>query len=280
MSVYNGEKYLRESIDSILIQTFNDFEFLIINDDSTDSSRDIILSYDDSRITLVDNKENMGLSKSLNIGIHRSRGEYIARQDADDLSHPDRLKMQYGYMEKNNCDVICCKYQYMDKRGKRLLWVSGMFSAQSVRQTLIDLKDPIAHGSVLMKKNSLIETGGYNEFFEFSQDYELWLRLLSTGKRIECIDYVGYYHRLLPHANKTKINAQRRYASMVTDYYVKHSVSPNPKLLKIRNGLMPERGLNQTYRESFLQECFYWCNIGRIQLKGLLNRHSINSHQP
>ena len=268
MSVYNGERYLRESIESILNQTFSDFEFLIINDGSTDSSREIILSYDDPRIILVDNEENMGLAKSLNIGIHRARGVYIARQDADDVSHPSRLKIQYDYMETNNCDVTCCRYQYMDKRGKRLLLVSEMFSAQSLTRRLIDLKDPIAHGSVLMKKKSLIEAGRYNESFEFSQDYELWLRLLSMDKRIECIDYVCYYHRLLPKTNKIKISAQRRYASMVADYYVKNSGIPTSELPDFRNELISERGLHQSHRESLLQRFFYWFIIGRIQLKG------------
>ena len=279
MSVFNGEQFLCESIESILNQTFIDLEFLIINDGSIDSSQEIILSYNDPRIILLNNDENVGLSKSLNRGIRRSRGEYVARQDADDISHPDRLKMQYEYMETNNCDVTCCRYQYMDKRGKRLLWVSEMFSGKSLKLKLINLKDPISHGSVLMNKNSLVDAGGYNESFEFSQDYELWLRLLSMGKRIECIDYVGYYYRLLPHANKIKINAQRRYASIVTDYYARNSGIPSSELPDFSNGLISKRGLHQPYRESLLQECFYWCNIGRIQLKGLLNRHSINSHQ-
>ena len=158
----------------------------------------------------------------------------------------------------------------MDKRGKRLLWVSEMFSAQSIKRKLIDLKDPIAHGSVLMKKNSLVDAGGYNESFEFSQDYELWFRLLSMGKRFECVDYVGYYHRLLPHANKIKKNAQKRYASMVTDYYVRNSGIPISELPDFSNGLISERGLHQPYRVSLLQEFFYWCKIGRIQLSGCL----------
>ena len=268
MPVYNGEKYLRQSIESILVQTFTDFEFLIFNDGSTDASREIILSYDDPRIILLNNDDNVGLSKSLNRGIDRARGKYIARQDADDLSHPDRLKIQYEYMETNNCDVTCCRYQYLDKRGKRLLWVSEVFSPQSLKQRLIDLKDSIAHGSVLMKKNSLVDTGGYNESSEFAQDYELWFRLLSIGKRIECIDYVGYYHRLLPLGNKIKKNAQKRYASMVTDYYLRNSEIPISELPDFSNGLISYRGLHQSYSVSLLQEFFYWCRIGRIQLNG------------
>ena len=101
LSVYNGERYLRESIESILNQTFTDFEFLIINDGSTDDSRRIISSYDDPRIQLIDNEQNIGLSQSLNKGLKLARGTYIARQDADDISEPERLAKQVSYMDRN-----------------------------------------------------------------------------------------------------------------------------------------------------------------------------------
>tara|TARA_B100000315_G_scaffold253448_1_gene292264 strand:- start:940 stop:2589 length:1650 start_codon:yes stop_codon:yes gene_type:complete len=154
-----------------------------------------------------------------------------------------------------------------------------MFSSLSLTRILIDLKDPIAHGSVLMKKKSLIDAGGYNESFEFSQDYELWFRLLSMGKRIECVDYVGYYHRLLPHVNKIKINAQRRYASMITDYYANNKGRPNLELPDFRNILISERKFQQANKKFILQKFFYWCNIGRIQLKALLKNYSIFSQR-
>ena len=89
MSVWNGERYLRQAIESILNQTFRDFEFLIVNDGSTDGSRDIILS-NDNRIRLLDNEANLGLTTSLNRGLELATGEYIARQDADDISLPER----------------------------------------------------------------------------------------------------------------------------------------------------------------------------------------------
>ena len=219
MSVYNGEKYLRESIDSILNQTFIDFEFLIINDGSTDSTRDIILSYVDPRITLIDNEENIGLSKSLNRVIQQARGEYIARQDGDDVSHPMRLENQYNFICKEDCDVVFCRYDYLDWNGKQLSWISPFFTNENLFNALIALNDPIAHGSVMMKKDSIIKAGGYNERFLFSQDYELWLRLLSMGKQISCVDYIGYYQRLLPHLNKAKKRAQRRYTNMAIHRY-------------------------------------------------------------
>jgi len=280
MSVYNGELFLRESIESILNQTFNDFEYLIINDGSTDSSRDIIESYNDSRIVLYNNEENMGLTKSLNIGIHRARGEYIARQDADDVSHPDRLKMQYEYMETNNCDVTCCRYQYIDKRGKRLLWVSEIFSSQSLKRTLIDLKDPIAHGSVLMNKNSLVDAGEYNESFEFSQDYELWLRLLSMGKRIECVDYVGYYQRLLPQVDKTKRDTQRWYTAIVNDYYVNGKAMSTSEFADLKYALVSSGRFKQRIRKSVLRHFSYWFKIQNIQFRAFFESFLVKSRYP
>src|SRR5690349_9241462 len=101
MPVYNGEKYLREAIDSILAQTLTDFEFLIIDDGSKDRSVDIIKSYADPRINLVKNEVNLGISKTLNRGIEIAAAEFIARMDADDISHPTRLQKQYDYLIKN-----------------------------------------------------------------------------------------------------------------------------------------------------------------------------------
>ena len=120
MSVYNGEKYLKRSIDSILNQTFKDFEFIIINDGSTDKSLEIIKSYDDDRIVLID-QENKGLTKSLNIGIKTASGKYIARQDADDVSLPDRLKKQVDFLEVREDVVLlgCRAYEVIGE--KRIL---------------------------------------------------------------------------------------------------------------------------------------------------------------
>ena len=101
MSVYNGEEYLRIAIDGILNQTYNDFEFIIINDGSTDQSRNIICSYTDKRIKLIDNDKNNGLIYSLNKGIENASGKYIARMDADDISLPTRLQKQFDYLESN-----------------------------------------------------------------------------------------------------------------------------------------------------------------------------------
>ncbi|MBA7555263.1 Undecaprenyl-phosphate 4-deoxy-4-formamido-L-arabinose transferase [subsurface metagenome] len=98
MPCYNGAQYLREAIESILNQTFHDFEFVIINDGSTDASQEIIDSFNDDRMLVIQQK-NMGITKSLNKGLEMARGEYIARQDADDISFPDRFEKQVAYLD-------------------------------------------------------------------------------------------------------------------------------------------------------------------------------------
>lgn len=101
MPVYNAQEYIREAIDSILNQTFSDFEFIIINDGSTDNSVEIIKNYNDPRIVLVDNTENKGLVSVLNQGLQLAQGEYIARMDADDISLPNRFMEQVNYLDKH-----------------------------------------------------------------------------------------------------------------------------------------------------------------------------------
>lgn len=109
MPVYNGEKYLREAIDSILNQTCTDFEFIILNDASTDETEEIILSYDDPRITYARNETNLQIANTLNKGIALAKGKYIARMDADDISLPERFERQIKFMEDNpDIDVCGC----------------------------------------------------------------------------------------------------------------------------------------------------------------------------
>jgi len=119
MSVYNGEKYLREAIDSILNQTFTDFEFLIVNDGSTDRTAEILRSYDDPRIIIINNEKNIGLTKSLNIGLRMAKGEYIARMDADDVSMPERLQKQIELLnQKKNTGLVGTYYTIINEKGK------------------------------------------------------------------------------------------------------------------------------------------------------------------
>jgi glycosyltransferase involved in cell wall biosynthesis len=175
MSVYNGGKYLREAIESILNQTFTDFEFIIVNDGSTDNSLEIILSYTDERIRIINNEKNIGLTKSLNKALKVARGEYIARQDADDVSLPNRFEEQIKYLKKHPEVVLLGTIAYLiDKNGK----IIGKKVALA-KPSLKDLfkVNQFNHGSVMFKKEIVNQLGGYNELIRYSQDYELWLRI-------------------------------------------------------------------------------------------------------
>lgn len=177
MSVYNGEKYLNEAIDSILGQTFKDFEFLIINDGSTDKAGEILESYNDPRIKIINNDKNIGLTKSLNKGLRLARGEYIARQDADDISMPERLEKEVEFLESHhNYAVVGTFAKIINENSKILYFLERPVEDLKIRERF--KKDNcIIHGSSMIRRACLLDMGFYNELMIRSQDYELWLRL-------------------------------------------------------------------------------------------------------
>jgi glycosyltransferase involved in cell wall biosynthesis len=178
MAVYNGECYLRETIDSILAQTSQDFEFLIINDGSTDSTQEIIQSYDDPRIRLVDNEHNLGLARSLNKGLELAQGEFIARQDADDVSEPERLSKQVTFLETHpEVVLVGTWYKEIDAQGKPISDGNLPCDYTQIRWHLL-FYCPFVHSAVMLRKSAVLEKiGFYNEALSYSMDYELWLRI-------------------------------------------------------------------------------------------------------
>jgi glycosyltransferase involved in cell wall biosynthesis len=179
MSVYNGGKYLREAIESILAQSFTDFEFIIVNDGSTDNSLEIIQSYDDERIKIINNEKNLGLTKSLNKALKKARGEYIARQDADDISLPNRFEEQMKYFERYPETVVLGTSIYVINGAGKLLMKE---IAPSDPSKILLNTNAFTHGSVIFKKAVVDELGYYNELLKYSQDYELWSRIAKHYK--------------------------------------------------------------------------------------------------
>jgi glycosyltransferase involved in cell wall biosynthesis len=175
MSVYNGEKYLREAIESILNQTITDFEFIIVNDGSTDKSLEIIQSFDDERIKIINNEKNIGLTTSLNKALKEAKGEYIARQDADDISLPNRFEEQLKYFEKHSEVVLLGTMAYLIDKKEKIVGKRVVLAKPSLKDIFKD--NPFIHGSVMFKKEIVNHLGGYNELIRYSQDYELWLRI-------------------------------------------------------------------------------------------------------
>ena len=212
MSVYNGEPYLREAIESILNQTFTDFEFLIINDGSTDSSRDIILSYNDPRIRPIDNEANLGLPVSLNKGIRLAKGEYIARQDADDVSLPERLELQASELDvHSSVGVVGCWWHGIDLDGRIFDKVTVPTEGQLLLQRMLrDGLNPSPHGSMMMRKEIVHRVGDYDERFWFTQDFDLWLRMWPHTDFVVFPSFL-YQLRKLPRENRFKELCQTKY---------------------------------------------------------------------
>ena len=177
MPVYNGEQFLKEAINSILNQSFKNFEFIIINDGSGDKTEEIINSFKDGRIKYIENKKNIGLTKSLNIGIKEARGKYLSRMDADDIGLIKKLEIQYNFLENNtNIGIVGSAMFIIDDNGK----VIGK-SRKPVEHYLIKWRCffgyPMAHPTI-MGRTGIFKENLYNEMFISSQDTELWSRLI------------------------------------------------------------------------------------------------------
>jgi len=194
MSVYNGEKYLCEAIDSILNQTFKDFEFIIIDDGSTDNTTQILCSYDDSRIKLLA-QNNMGLAKSLNRGIREARGKYIARMDADDISHPDRLRQQVKFMDNHpECVALGTQTTVMRENGIKIYVSQFPLDDQTLKAGL-PAKCPFFHGSVMFCRDEAIYCGGYPELY-CSQDVVFWNKISKRGE-FRNLPSALYFYRIV-----------------------------------------------------------------------------------
>ena len=173
LSVYNQAQYLTLAIDSILNQSFANFEFLIMNDASTDSTPQILHRYRDRRITVFTHRRKLGLAASLNYLIRRSRGEYLARMDADDIAYPRRLKIQLDYLTRHPHITACgTAVDLIDAAGKK---VGQKHYPPRITKTLLMRYNPLIHSTVMIRK----EVCTYDATLNGAEDYDLWLRLGS-----------------------------------------------------------------------------------------------------
>jgi GT2 family glycosyltransferase len=187
MAVLNGERHLREAIDSILRQTFTSFELIVVDDGSTDGTAAILQSYVDPRLRVLTNTVNQGLSRSLNAGIALARGRYIARLDADDVAHPERLAKQVDFIERYpDVSLLGAWCTLVDDDGRRIGERRGPCTDAEIRWTL-QFCTPFAHSSVMFRRPSGSAGGPYDESLVYAMDYDLWSRLAAAG-RAACLD--------------------------------------------------------------------------------------------
>ena len=212
MSAYNAEKHISNSIESILSQSYQNFEFLIMDDGSTDNTSKIITSYikTDTRIKLFNNNSNIGLTKSLNFLINQANGEYLARQDSDDVSDSKRFELQLNFMITNNLQASTTRAKIKNTNKK----IPG-YSYYLPHKVLMKFKNPFIHGTLIIKKSLMQTVGLYDEDYYFAQDYKLFADLLSRKYKIgslnKCLYTLNVDNNL---SNKFK-SQQQEYAKIV-----------------------------------------------------------------
>ena len=189
---YNEEKYIRKCMGNLLEQSYENFEILVVDDSSTDNTRQYLREYNDSRIRIIIREDDFGITSAISRGVNESNGKYIARHDADDWSHPNRLETQVDYLESNESVALV-------GTGAYLVGHDGNLISQRCVKEKPDISDLIQHnefihGSVMMRKEALESVGGYDEWFPTTEDYDLWLRLADEYE-VRNIDEPLYYFR-------------------------------------------------------------------------------------
>jgi len=220
MSVYNGEDYLQESIESILNQTFSDFEYLIIDDCSTDNTWEMLSQYaeKDPRIILVKNSENLGLTKSLNKGLTLAKGEYIARQDADDISLPQRFEKEVKVLdEQPDCVLVSCNIQLIQGRNQKVIEVMNRSCPPELVDWYLLFYNHVAgHSQVMYRRSNVITLGGYSEQWLYSEDYELWCRFAKSKKKIVILPEILLTYRR--HGQNISVQKAKQQETYVTNF--------------------------------------------------------------
>lgn len=182
MTVFNGGIYIRESIESIINQTYSNFEFIIVNDASTDDTESIIKSFSDNRIIYVKNELNSGIGPSRNKANKLARGKYIATLDADDIAHEERLQKQVVFLEKNTNIAVCgSSFTQIDTEGKKIRKITLPVDPIAIRTELL-LWNCICNPSIMIRKD-VSHANPYKKEFELTEDFELWYRI-SLDKEI------------------------------------------------------------------------------------------------
>src|SRR5579884_342064 len=220
MSVYNDERHVRETIDSVLAQSFVDFEFLILDDGSTDGTASLLDSYIDPRIVRIQNATNIGLTRSLNRGLEEARGEYVARIDGDDIMEPGRLAAQVAYLDAHpEIDVLGTWFRCFDEQGM-LVGEWEIAPNPMVIAWLMGWHCAIGHPTVLMRREAILALGGYDPARLYAQDYDLWTRVIMAGSKVSVLPEQATRLRILPgNISSAKKGQQRQCAIDIAHRY-------------------------------------------------------------
>lgn len=204
MPVYNHVAYLRESIDSILKQSEPDFELIIINDGSTEPVADVIDQRFDDRIRFMSNSKQIGLPRTLNRALLASRGSMLCRQDSDDVSHPDRLRLLKEMVDAGH-SVVTSRYGRIDAAGKEVSdsWIdaANRVNSRDILESRLRKENVIVGPAPMWSREVLDTVGNFHERLTIASDYNYWLRVLKQYP-IEIVDQVLYFHRSHPDSHR------------------------------------------------------------------------------
>ncbi len=222
MCVYNGEETLANAIESILKQSYRDFELIIVDDASVDNTPRILTLYKDARIKILTNNENIGLTKSLNIGVKNSRGKIIARMDADDISTPDRLLTQVLEIRKG-VDICSTRAIIEGTKRPRVSWLYWRIQ--------LLFSNPFIHGSLMFTREIYNRIGGYDEDYKYAQDYIFIIAAIKNNARVCYLHSPKYILYVSPNSISARHNiSQKKYALLARDDYRRYLLKKIKKI--------------------------------------------------
>ena len=259
MPVYNGEKYLKEAIESVLNQTFRDFEFLIIDYGSADKSAETIKSFNDAIIRLERNETNLGLIKTLNKGLGLAKGKYIARMDCDDISLPKRLSVQVNFMEKHPEIGICGSW--VKVMGLKQEFVNKYPQNHEEARAYLLFNTPFAHPSVIIRKEVMEKHKlKYDENYKHAEDYELWSRIINYAKVSNIPKVLLHYRMHDESVSKKNSSAQAENSNRVRIRLLKEmGINPAPTELDLHRRFIRPDYLNS---KDFIDQLETW--LGKL----------------
>lgn len=255
MSVYNSEEHVNEAIESVLAQSFEDFEFIIVDDGSIDNTYSIILSYVDDRIKLIQNKHDY--ARSLNIGINNARGRYIARMDADDIMHVDRLKVQYAVMQEYEEVTVCGSRVNVFGTDSKHLNLSATVGGLIEDPILELLKSNfLFHSTVMLRADFLRKHSLQYENYLYAEDYKFWTEIAKLGGRFYVENQPLLYHRASYEQTSDRYGDERKkMTEVITTEIIAYLIGKN----------------NREYPELSVM----YDTLCRLQEKQLFTRHEI-----
>lgn len=233
MSVYNGEEYLKETIDSILAQTYSNLEIIIVNDGSTDSTWKILSEINDERVKVIHLDVNKGVANGLNLAIAQAKGDWIAIHDSDDISLPNRIDEQVAYAKSNPHVVAIGSFiECIEGKNISASKIAHMKNLERYKNSIVTWEQikvdlfkgcPITHGSLLMLKDAYLKAGRYDPQYKIASDYEFFTRISAVGP-IENVPKVLYKYRISPNSlsNSNVIETSNEFLIASTRYIKNH----------------------------------------------------------